>query len=200
MISHFKLLPLLVIGLLSFEVSSAQNTYFTPGVGLYYVNNNAKFEYTVTSTDGSTQKIKSKIYQDSASRKFYIEFVDKKAPKSDPNRIQKIYPDQTISISRVVEYGVPPVYGIAKDSCWMFKVINGPINAYSHFAGTSDRYDESTIIGIQNGENMPIIAFTPDNLKLLISKDRYAMDYFTRKKYLKALKEYNNNKKARSAR
>lgn len=153
---------------------------------------NPKVEYTITKSDGSEQKVKSRINVDTALHKYYLEYEDKKVAKSDPNRKVKIYSDQTISIERPGRFGAK-IRGIANDSCWAFKVIDGPVSAYSYYGLADDRFEEESVIAIQKGENMPIVRFNADNLKLMIEGDKEAMEKFADKKYFKALKQYNKN-------
>ncbi|MCC8409246.1 hypothetical protein LJ707_09900 [Mucilaginibacter sp. UR6-1] len=160
----------------------------------YYKNYNPKFDFVVTDSLGMVQNVRSKINIDTALHKYYLEYEDKNLPKSDPNRKVKIYPKETISISRKDGYSGKMLNGMATDSCWLFKVIDGPITAYAFLAESPDSFDETTIVGIQKGENMPILPFRPENLKLMIADDKEATEQFKSKKYYKALKKYNKNK------
>jgi hypothetical protein len=153
-----------------------------------FATNNIKHDFTVTMKDSATKKITSKIYTDTTIHKDYLLLVDKSFPKSNPKREQKIYANQTIKISRD-DYD-PPFDGMANDSCWMFKVMDGPISAYSYLSETEDF--ETSIIGIQTN-NGPIKALNKDNLKQIISADNEAMALFNKKKYFAALKKYNKD-------
>lgn len=214
MISRFKLIPLLALGLFSVKISSAQNMAAVNSMlnrqfmnsmmdrnmrmnmaGLnYYKNYNPKFDFLVTGSDGMVQTVKSKIHIDTALHKYYLEYEDKNLPKSDPQRKVKIYPKETISISRKNGYTGKMLSGMANDSCWLFKVIEGPVTAYAFLSESPESFDESTIVGIQKGENMPILPFLPENLKQMIADDKEAMEQFKSKKYYKALNKYNKNK------
>ena len=141
--------------------------------------------------DGSRKDVYSKIYIDTTLHKNYLELVDKSFKKSDSNRVKKIFADQTFSIARV---GINKdiIIGMANDTCWMFKVVNGPISAYSYLANSSSYFDSSAINGIQAGD-VAIEPFNEKNLKTMISSDPKAMEQFEKKNYYKALIKYNKN-------
>ncbi|MEO3403463.1 hypothetical protein AAFN85_06150 [Mucilaginibacter sp. CAU 1740] len=166
---------------------------------------NFKYIFTVTMADGTTREVNSKIYTDTTVHKSYLLFVDKSLPKTDSNRNQKIFPEQTKEISRNLalisgnikkaDFPTPPRYykGISKDSCWMFKVISGPISAYSFLSEEEgNTFNPSTVVSIQlnNGE---IVKFSEENLKAIVGNDIDALENIQRKNYLKAIKKYNRN-------
>lgn len=159
-----------------------------------YNNYNPKFDYVITGGDGSVKKVKSKILIDESTKKFYVEYENKDLPKSDPNRKIKVYPGETLSISRMDAYTGKMLNGVAADSCWFFKVISGPIAAYTFLSESPASFDEGHIVAVQKGENMPIVKFDEFNLKAMIADDKDAMQYFKLKDYYGALKKYNQNK------
>jgi hypothetical protein len=167
---------------------------------------NEKYDFMVTMLDGSKKLVRSKIYVDTATDKNYLLLVNKNLPKTDPNRNQKIYPSQTLSIDRDVTPGginiddPPPekkVYftGIAKDSCWMFKVLSGPITVYSYLTEhNSQLFDPVSIVGIQFHDG-PIVAFNAENLKAIIGQDDLdALEIIQHENYYRAIKKYNRDK------
>jgi hypothetical protein len=157
---------------------------------------NFKYDYEVILKDSTKIMVKSKIYNDTSKHKTYLLLVDKSIPKSDmAHRERKIYPDQTLGISRQVEAEDAanrpiPFKGMPTDSCWLFKTITARISAYSFLGEQGDDFSYSTITGIQKG-NGPIIHFSPDNLKQMIADDPDAMKFFDKKKYPKAIDRYN---------
>ncbi|PWK78753.1 hypothetical protein LX99_01205 [Mucilaginibacter oryzae] len=161
---------------------------------------NPKHTFTVTMLDGTTKEVSSKIYADTTAHKSYLLFVDKTLAKKDSNRNQKIYPQQTKAISRVLspyEYAEAPsnnFKGIAKDSCWMFKVVKGKISAYSLLSEEDDNMDfnPSTLVGLQLDKG-DIVKFNEDNLKVMVGNDTDALEKIRKKDYLKAIKIYNRN-------
>jgi hypothetical protein len=151
---------------------------------------NPKYDFTVVMKDSSKKVISSKIHNDTTLHKDYLLLVDKSVPKTDPNRNKKIYADQTLQISRV-DFFDKTITGLGNDSCWMFKVVSGPISAYSYLSDTYNYY-MTTIIAIQT-ENSPITHFTVDALKLIIATDPKAMKKFDKNDYLAAIKKYNDD-------
>jgi hypothetical protein len=182
---------------------SSQNRQFvnqqmTRNLGLRGIDDNENYKYTfnVILKDSSTQAVNSIIYTDTVLHKNYLLFVDKKFPKSDSaHRFQKIYPDQTVNISRVDLYSdlKNVVIGKPNDSCWMFKVISGPVSVYS-FLSEQDGYfsDPSSFIGLQLN-NGPIFNFSEENLKTMIGQDTEALENIEKKDFLKAIKKYNQH-------
>jgi hypothetical protein len=130
--------------------------------------------------------------------KTYLLLVDKKIPKSDmTHREQRIYSHQTISISRTRYFDKlgKPVYieGRTNDSCWMFKVESGAINAYSYLSETQNGYfSPSTIVAIQLNDG-PLVKYNEENLKQMIGTDTDALEEIKKKNYYEAMKSYNKN-------
>jgi hypothetical protein len=170
---------------------------------------NFKYTFTVTMANGAVREVYSKILDDTAKHKKYLLYVDKSLAKSDSNRNQKIYPNQTISISRnlaLVASGIRkadfptpprPFTGIAKDTCWMFKVISGPISVYSYLSEDDDQvYNPATFVGLQLNDG-PIMNYNEANLKEMIGQnDINALEKVVRKNYVGAIKKYNRDKKS----
>jgi hypothetical protein len=158
--------------------------------------------YTVTFKDTSTKKVVSYMYSDTVLHKDFLVFVDKKFKRSDSlHRYQKIYPEQTNYISTIVNNSSgQEAYGVATDSCWMFKVIDGPLTVYAKsldFLNTTvimfvadNEFNPSEIVGIQLNSG-PIEKYTKENLIKMVGQDADALQYIERKKYYKAVKSYN---------
>jgi hypothetical protein len=158
--------------------------------------------YQVTFKDNSVKEVNSLMYTDTVLHKNYILFVDKTIPKSDSvHRNQKIYSDQTRYISTIIDYEAKTeTYGVPTDSCWMFKVISGPINLYAKSLdylitsddGNSRELNLYAIVGIQLNDG-PIIALTDDSLKQMVGPDATALKSAGKKNYYSALKKYNRH-------
>jgi hypothetical protein len=154
--------------------------------------------FNVTMRDSTTKEITSAIYTDSATKKHFIVWVDKKYKKSDTNRYKKIYPAQTSSLTCVLikkDEDNPGSYlpGKITDSCWMFKTLSGAINVYT-YDGYNDagQVDQTAIVGIQLN-NGPILQFNEGNLKTMIGQNAKALELIADKKYLRAIKRYNKD-------
>jgi hypothetical protein len=166
---------------------------------------NFKHKFFATMANGSRKEIDSRILTDEATHKTYLLYVDKNLPRSDSNRNQKIYPDQTLGIERIGFALVPdPRFafksntvekiwkGVAKDSCWMFKVISGDINVYSCLS--EEYYNQSLVVGIQLHDDGPIVKYNEENLKEILGDDVDALKDIQQKKYFKAIRKYNHNR------
>jgi hypothetical protein len=162
-----------------------------------------KAKYQVTFKDSSTKDVFSYMYTDTASHKSFVVYEDKKFKKSDSvHRFQKIYADQTLYIS-VTDVDLGRLsYGVPLDSCWMFKVIDGPISVYakSFFYltlaanGNEQEFAKWEIVGIQLNDG-PIVQLTDENLKGMLGQDTAALESLEKKKYYKAIKKYNRHTK-----
>jgi hypothetical protein len=170
-------------------------------------NYNPSYTFVVIMKDSSKLVLDSQILNDTTLKKNYLLLVDKKFKRSDTNRYKKIYPSQTMSISRDISASFPspqeddtggpkPFYlvGKASDSCWVFKVINGPISAYSSLSELSGDYlfKPFAIVAIQLNDG-PIIKYNEDNLKQMVGQDLAALEDIQKKNYYKAIKKYNKD-------
>jgi len=171
-----------------------------------YGDYNPAYTFVVEMKDGSKKEFDSKIYHDTVLKKNYLLLVDKNYKRSDTNRYKKIYPSQTVSIARNIAAPanlihknavIPkPVYfaGQAADSCWMFKVISGPITAYSYMSQQEDDqiFNPYTIVAIQLNDGL-IVKYTEENLKQMVGEDINALVAIKDKNYYKAIKKYNKD-------
>lgn len=146
------------------------------GNWIYRLNNlkNGKYNFTVIMKDNSTRQVHSKIYADSLRNRGYV---------VDAETQQKIYANQTKRINR------EGVIGIATDSCWLFKVVSGQLNAYSQLSETTG-INSFYITAIQVGDG-EIQSFTPELLESIINADPKAKKAFLKKDYYKAIEKYN---------
>jgi len=142
----------------------------------YRLNNlkNARYTFILTMKDNSTREVHSKLYADSVNNRSYV--MDDQ---------QKIYCSQTRRISR--EDGSRQITGIATDSCWLFKIVSGKINAYSFLSEGAGTY---SIAALQTG-NSAIQVFDERELEQMINNNPKAMKAFIKRDYLKAIEKYN---------
>ena len=159
--------------------------------------------YQVTLKDSSVKQVVSFMYIDTTLHKNFLLSVDKKYPKSDSaHRYQKIYSDQTLYISAVVNGSSgQESYGVPKDSCWMFKVIDGSLTVYAKslnyltesdgLLNTTD-FEPSAIVGIQLNDG-PIEKYNKENLVKMVGGNMDAVEAIEKKKYYKAVRKYNHD-------
>ena len=163
-----------------------------------------EFTFKVTLLDGSTKDVVSAIYTDSVTKKSYLLLSGKHNKATDTATQVKLYPSQTQYISRNVprpgyfDDGTAPekpIFGKAADTCWMFCIKKGPLSLYSFLSQTEgDDIIPSAIVGIQLNDKA-ILQYNEGNLKQLILQDAGAMEYFNKKKYLKAVEKFNKDAK-----
>jgi hypothetical protein len=159
-----------------------------------------EYDFIVTLRDSTTEKVRSAIYTDSATKKSFIVLVNKKYIKLDTNRFKRIYAAQTLSLvcvlkERSTEYETPGVYlpGNPTDTCWMFKSISGRLSAYSSVIYDGlDTINPSMIVGIQLKDG-PILKFNVENLKIMVGQDLNALKFIENKNYVRAIKKYNRD-------
>jgi len=154
----------------------------------YYGTISQKHKFKVLMKDSSTLELVAKIDADSLSR--YLVYTDRSVKRSDSGRTKRIYPSQTISISRLDQYGTPEITGIAADSCWLFPVIRGQlISAYAALA--EDEIDDGILLYFQEKDG-PLIRLTDDNLESAIKSNEKAEKLLKKKKYSRAINKFNS--------
>jgi len=151
--------------------------------------NNQKYKFKVVMKDSSVLEVKSKIYVDTALHKSYLIYDDKSIQGDKKERQKKIYSTNTRNISRT-EAGENYV-GIATDSCWLFKVMSGPINAYSPLSETFN-LKSFYLRAFQVGDG-PIQKLDSAGLAPIVMKSPKALKAFQKKDYYKAIDKYNND-------
>jgi len=149
---------------------------------------NPKYHFTVLFKDGSSAEVSSKIYFDKQTNKYYL-LKDKEPRKSDSTSPSRIYANQTRNISRLFTVDKIKVEGIATDSCWLFKVLSGKINAYSEYSDIVGI--DATYIVAYKTETGSIEPLIPEKLEPLISINEKAHKFFKRKDYYSAIERFN---------
>ncbi|TAH02690.1 MAG: hypothetical protein EAZ15_04710 [Sphingobacteriales bacterium] len=150
-----------------------------------FVNLPVKFK--VTTLNDSVEFVRSKIYADTVLNQTYLIKVNKKIEKNKPGRETKIYTKETKKIfTELFEGGT--LNGVITDSCWLFKVINGQISAYSPIANLKLQTNYLNAFQVADG---PIQKFDPKKLEKVIADNPKAKIAFDKKNYFKAIKIYN---------
>lgn len=145
--------------------------------------------YNVLFKDSSTmQKVNGFILADSVTREFYLEYSDKRVPKSDPNRIQKIYADETISITRVFDTE-PWVTGVSLEGVWLFPKVKGWITLYTFYTMDYDHI-EIQLVGMKIGNGM-IMPLNPESLEKEMAAHPDLVKLIKKGKYVRAAEKYN---------
>lgn len=169
-----------------------QRMMFNPSWRLGYMMND-EFEFRVLMKDSSMHIFKSKILPDTIAHSNYLLMVNSSVPKSDPKRELKIYPKETLRITRLDNEGTEYV-GMPNDSCWLFKIIIGKITAYSIVSEAFD--DESIYLTAFSVDDGPIQKLTPDALDEILKPNERAYKAFKNDDYFTAIKRFNKDSKA----
>jgi hypothetical protein len=171
-----------------FTPPSPPPTYNFMNNGGYYRGPtvNQKHHFKIVFNDGKDTIIYAQINADRPSD--YLLMINKSLSKKDSAYKTKIYPSQTKYISRIDIVTRKEYAGSPRDSCWLFPLIDGKMNAYSRMA-EHDADDWSVqFIQVDNG---PMISVNdPKALELFIMNER-AYDLFAKKRYAKAINKYN---------
>lgn len=147
-----------------------------------------KHHFKVTLVDGRDSDIYTKIVADSPN--YYLAVENKAVGKKDSGRHVKLFPSQTKSISHVDPTTGKDYVGIPHDTCWLFKVIGGKINAYTPLAEIS--VDDVFIRYLQAGDDGPLIPVTDSAAAVaLFGGEERSAELFSKKKYNRAVNRFN---------
>ncbi|GGA86891.1 hypothetical protein [Puia dinghuensis] len=153
----------------------------------YYGTVSQKHRFMVLLKDSTSLLITAKIEADSTSR--FLVYTDRSVKRSDSGRTKRIYPTQTLSISRLDKSGVTEYKGLPADSCWLFPAIQGPLSAYAALA--EDEIDDEFLLYIRQGEG-PMIRLTAESLEAIVKDNEKAESLLKKKKYSRAINKYND--------
>lgn len=149
---------------------------------------NVSYKFKVTLLNDSVEFVRSKIYADTLLNQTYLIKLNRKIEKDMPGRETKIFAKDTKKISRQ-GYESLAIEGIATDSCWLFKVINGQISAYSPL--TSLNFLSTYYLNAFKVADGVIQKFNPKELEKAIADNPKAKKAFDKKNYYKAINIYN---------
>jgi hypothetical protein len=168
--------------------SSGQHSFSSPYNPVFYGSRqlptgfeaaSVKQLYTVVYHDSTTQTIRAEI-GDYKGRTFLM--ID------EPGVSKTIQPKDTKSLiagtKEEQKYAAIP-----RDSIWLFKVVSGAINAYSLLPKTDRRF----IVGVQKGDDAPIIPLTKENVLVMIETSRRARKLVDEGRLVDAVKAYNGS-------
>jgi hypothetical protein len=164
------------------------NTFHPMMFNTYYGTVSAKHQYRIVFTDGTDTVVNSMIHADTPSQ--YLLLENKAFRKKDSARFRRIYPRQTKYIARLDKSADTEYAGIASDSCWLFKVIDGKINAYSPLA--EDQVDDVFIKYIQK-DNGPLLEINSVTVGQMVEGNEDAIQLMFKKKFIRAIKKYNKS-------
>jgi hypothetical protein len=140
----------------------------------------------------STKQLYTVVYLDSTITVVRAEMGDYKGRTflmiDEPGVSKTIQPKDTKSlIAGTMEK--QKYVAIPRDSVWLFKVLSGTINAYSLLPKTDRRF----IVGIQKGDDTPIILLTKENVLMMIEPTRWTGKLIAEGRLVEAIKSYNGS-------
>ncbi|HEY5405853.1 MAG TPA: hypothetical protein VIJ92_02150 [Ginsengibacter sp.] len=195
---NFSIYAALLIIFVNAVTSVSSQGHYLPPVNPNFgvaplVYNNYNFEtgsqyhkFSVVRKTGVDTIVIGKIVKDSFN--YYLLSENKSVKKTDSSRFIKIFPNKTKSIIRE-DRGDHNFLGIANDSCWLFKTIEGPINAYTDLA--EDIIEDSHLLYVQKDSGI-LITLNEENLDSLVLPVKRAGTLVKNKKYTKAILNYND--------
>jgi hypothetical protein len=152
---------------------------------------NPTLVFKVILKDSTSREIKSKIFFDERNAS-YLLAEDKKLRKDDPMRVQRIYPADTRAIYKVRQDGLLLPVGMPADSCWLFKVVHGKINAYSFLPATANLH--TGYFKFVQKDNGDLKKLDIEVLKTMVQDNHKAMMLTYDNRFYEAMVEYNSRK------
>jgi hypothetical protein len=147
-----------------------------------------KHHFTIVFADGRDTTVYTKLVADSSA--WYLTLENRSVGKKDPARTIKIYPSQTKYISHMDPTTGKDFVGQAHDSCWLFKVITGKMNAYTDLGEISVQDKFVRYLQVDDG---PLVAVTDPEAAKLFNDNERALELFVAKDYNRAVKRYNRS-------
>lgn len=146
-------------------------------------------EYSVVLKDSSQMTVLSKMYTDSSGHAYLI-YSEKASPTSNLMVDKKLYCYNTLNITRLKSKTKESALGMATDSCWLFKVMEGKINVYSILPDLN--YDSRYFRAMQvnNGQ---IESLNERKLRVLMEGNLRALNVLDKKDYYKAIYRFNKS-------
>ena len=143
------------------------------------------YKFALLLKDSTELNIQSKVYFDTVTNKNYLVYISRN--QKDKNRRKIVYPDQTVLIEQYFlgRYTV----GIPTDSCWLFRVVTGKINAFAIYP--DERMLKSAHLKAIQIEDGPIEPIDSEKLKSVFINNEKALEALRQNDLLKAIKRYN---------
>ncbi|AMM51981.1 hypothetical protein TH61_13420 [Rufibacter sp. DG15C] len=150
--------------------------------------------YIVVMEDSTVRQVQGKIKFD-VFNKSYLETLDLSKKMSDPARNLKIYPKNTRSITKVFTNKKQSVPGLAADSCWLFKSVEGKINGYTYLPlpQNPSAVNSGYFKFFQKGDGRLQI-LQQDSLLMMMHDNEKAKSILKKESPYEALLEYNRSK------
>ncbi|WP_345161586.1 hypothetical protein [Nibribacter koreensis] len=153
--------------------------------------------YIVVMKDSTVKKMQGKIRFDWKNSS-YLETLDLSKKLNDPARNLKIYPQDTRSITKVFTNKKQSVPGIPTGNCWLFKSVEGKINAYSFLPAPQNTASlpSGYFKFFQKGEGKMQV-LQQDSLLVMMHDNEKAKNILKKETPYEALLEYNKQPKVK---
>lgn len=178
-----------------------KNIHTINGVGgglpmLFYTPSmNKKWDYSITMKDSSNLEVKNtRLELDKEQQKFYLVYEDKSKPRNDSTRNRKVYPNETLLVTRVTPLREQSV-GYAVEDCWLFPEIKGKITLFVTFPDVPNEFREEQYVRGYNVDNGPVLPWNSNEMRKIMAADRDAAALYASGEYIKAVKLFNKNAK-----
>lgn len=114
-------------------------------------------------------------------------------PYKDSARFMKIYPSQTRSIAHITLETGAEYPGRPTDSCWLFKIIEGKMSAYTSLGESENDLVDGVDYYLQyiQVEDGPLIPIQDPKALELFGDNEKASAFFAKKEFARAIKKYN---------
>jgi hypothetical protein len=169
--------------------------FHSPNYSYTYGTVSLRHKFKIVFKDGTDTIVTTKMHADTPA--YYLPLENKSVRKKDSARYRKLYPSETQYIVRMGSdslnsdrYVVTESRGMASDSCWLFKAIDGKISAYTALA--EDDVDDGFLLYIQK-DNGPLVPLNEQNMEDMVSTNEKATRQAKKKNYTKAIKTYNKS-------
>jgi hypothetical protein len=158
-------------------------------LGNYQGYSPQKYTITILLRDSTVKKVRTYFEYDQQKKSSFISIKNRKLPKSDSNRTDRIYPTETLKITAILNETLDTLStGFINDTAWLFKVISGKITVFSFEPETDISIMQVAAIQVENG---PIEEFNIQRLEAFLKENEKAMKEFRKMKYAKAIDIYN---------
>lgn len=154
---------------------------------------NRNVTLTVFMKDSSKLELPSTNFKlDTALKKLYLVYTDKNKSRSDSTRRTRIYPDETVRVTRLIA-GKKLVTGYPIDNCWLFAELKGKITLYTMFTDIPDDKMEVQFVRGYSFDNGPVLPWNANEMRKIIAADRDAAELYASGEYLRAVKLFNRH-------
>jgi hypothetical protein len=154
---------------------------------------NRKVTLTVFMKDSTKLELPYTTFRlDTALKKFCLIHTDKDKRRSDSSRSIRIYPDETVKVTRLIG-GTKLITGYPVDDCWLFPEIKGKITLYTMFTDIPNDKMEVQYVRGYSFDNGPVLPWNSNEMRKIIAADRDAAALYASGEYLRAVKLFNRN-------